>query len=126
MAIPINKTAGPDNPNPVIHHVVQGHDIDIGSNTLTIAKDYLGIDIQGDCHTHMDALCHVAYKGCVYKGRPADAVITSQGATALDVRSGLRCARSLGLRFAPLAFREPGVRSPSCQTSVQAERAFVT
>ena len=31
MAIPINTLAGPDNPNPAIHHVIQGHDIEIGS-----------------------------------------------------------------------------------------------
>ncbi len=35
MAIPMNKVAGPDNPSPVIHHVVQGHDIEI-SNTLSV------------------------------------------------------------------------------------------
>jgi kynurenine formamidase len=35
----------------------------------------------------MDALCHIAYKGCVYNGRPALEVMTSQGATALDVTS---------------------------------------
>ena len=87
MAIPMNTAAGPDNPSPVIHHVVQGHDIDIKSSTLTVATDYLGIEFHGDCHTHMDALCHIAYKGCVYNGRPAQEVMTSRGATALDVTS---------------------------------------
>src|SRR5580704_8302004 len=70
MSIPMNKVAGPDNPSPVTHHVVQGHDIDIGSSTLTFATDYLGLAFHGDCHTHMDALCHIAYKGQVYNGRP--------------------------------------------------------
>ena len=87
MAIPMNTEAGPDNPSPVIHHVVQGHDIDIGSSTLTFATDYLGLAFHGDCHTHMDALCHIAYRGCVYNGRPAHQVMTSTGATALDVTS---------------------------------------
>jgi kynurenine formamidase len=87
MSIPMNKVAGPDNPNPVIHHVVQGHDIDLGSNTLTFSADYVGLAFHGDCHTHMDALCHIAYKGRVYNGRPALEVMTSQGATALDVTS---------------------------------------
>ena len=62
MAIPMNKTAGPDNPGPVIHHVVQGHDIDINSSTLTFATDFVGVEFHGDCHTHMDALCHIAYR----------------------------------------------------------------
>jgi kynurenine formamidase len=85
MAIPMNRTAGPDNPSPVIHHVVQGHDIDIHSSTLTFATDFVGLAFHGDCHTHMDALCHIAYKGLVYNGRPAQAVMTSRGATSLDV-----------------------------------------
>ncbi len=72
MAIPMNTVAGPDNPSPVIHHVVQGHDIDIGSSTLTFATDYVGLAFHGDCHTHMDALCHIAYRGQVYNGgRPS-------------------------------------------------------
>ena len=85
MSIPMNKIAGPDNPNPVIHHMVQGHDIDLKSSTLTYALDYLGMAFHGDCHTHMDALCHIAYRGLVYNGRPAQQVVTSRGATALDV-----------------------------------------
>jgi kynurenine formamidase len=92
MAIPMNTSAGPDNPSPVIHHVVQGHDIDIGSSGVTFATDYVGLAFHGDCHTHMDALCHIAYQGRVYNGRPAQQVMTSKGATALDVttyREGL-------------------------------------
>ena len=85
MAIPINKAAGPDNPSPVIHHVVQGHDIDIGSSGLSFGMCYLGLACHGDCHTHVDALNHVAYKGQVYNGKPAQQVLTSRGATALDV-----------------------------------------
>ena len=68
MAIPMNTSAGPDNPSPVIHHVVQGHDIDIGSSGVTFATDYVGLAFHGDCHTHMDALCHIAYKGRVRHG----------------------------------------------------------
>ena len=87
MAIPMNRAAGPDNPSPVIYHVVQGHDIDINSSTLTFATDFVGVEFHGDCHTHMDALCHIAYRGLVYNGRPAQEVMTSRGATALDVTS---------------------------------------
>src|SRR4029077_3274994 len=42
MAIPMNTVAGPDNPSPVTHHVVQGHDIDIGSSTLSSGLPLLG------------------------------------------------------------------------------------
>jgi kynurenine formamidase len=92
MSIPMSTTAGPDNPSPVIHHVVQGHDVGAGSSGVTFATDFVGLAFHGDRHTHMDALCHIAYQGQVYNGRPAQEVMTSRGATALDVttyRDGL-------------------------------------
>jgi len=113
MAIPMNTVAGPDNPSPVIRHVVQGHDIDIGSSGVTFATDFVGLAFHGDCHTHMDALCHIAYQGRVYNGRPAQEVMTSQGATALDVttyREGL-IGRGVLLdvpRFRGVKWLEPG------------------
>ena len=55
MEIPINTVAGPDNPNPAIHMVTQGHDIDIGSGGLRFGLDFLGMAAHGDCHTHVDA-----------------------------------------------------------------------
>jgi len=85
MAIPINKVAGPDNPNPANHFVTQGHDIDIGSNGLRFGLDYLGMACHGDCHTHVDALCHISYKGLTYNGKPALDVLTTKGATTLDI-----------------------------------------
>ncbi len=85
MEIPINKSAGPDNPNPAIHFVSQGHDIDIGSNGLRFGLDFLGMVCHGDCHTHVDALCHISYKGLTYNGKPAQEVLTSKGATTLDI-----------------------------------------
>ena len=85
MAIPINTTAGPDNQNPAIHFVSQGHDIDIGSGGLRFGLDFLGMACHGDCHTHIDALCHISYNGQTYNGKPAEAVLTSKGATSLDI-----------------------------------------
>jgi kynurenine formamidase len=113
MTIPMNTTAGPDNPSPVTHHVVQGHDIDIGSSGVTFATDYVGLAFHGDCHTHMDALCHIAYKGLVYNGRPAQEVMTSRGATALDVTAYSEGLVGRGVlldvpRFRGVAWLEPG------------------
>jgi kynurenine formamidase len=82
MAIPINTVAGPDNPSPAIHHMTQLHDWDIGSGKLRFAMDFLGMECHGDCHTHIDALCHIAYGDELYGGRPA-ASVTSRGAEAL-------------------------------------------
>lgn len=84
LAIPINTVAGPDNPNPAIRHMIQGHDVETGLGEPRFALDFLGCACHGDCHTHMDALCHVSYKGQLYNGKPASSV-TSQGPTLQDV-----------------------------------------
>jgi kynurenine formamidase len=85
MQVPVNKVAGPDNPNPAIHFIVQGHDIDVGSAGLRFGLDFLGMTCHGDSHSHVDALCHVSYKGLVYNGRTATEVLTSNGATSLAI-----------------------------------------
>lgn len=113
MEIPINKLAGPDNPNPAIHFVSQAHDIDIDSHGLRFGLDFLGMSCHGDCHTHVDALCHISYKGVTYNGLPAQEVLTSKGATTLDIASygdGL-VGRGVLLdipRFRGVAWLEPG------------------
>lgn len=68
MAVPINKVAGPDNPHPVAHYMVQTLDSHSALGEPGFALDYLAGEIHGDCHTHIDALCHVAYKGRLYNG----------------------------------------------------------
>jgi kynurenine formamidase len=85
MAIPISTVAGPDNPSPAIHHVIQGHDIEIGSGGVRFGFDFIGMAFHGDCHTHMDAMCHLSWQGQTYNGRAAQEVLTSRGATSLDV-----------------------------------------
>jgi kynurenine formamidase len=84
LSLPVNKVAGPDNPNPAIHYMATGHDNDIGSGSLRFATDFLGMQFHGDCHTHIDALCHIAYRGQLYNGRPAGLVTTS-GADGFDI-----------------------------------------
>jgi kynurenine formamidase len=84
LSIPINTIAGPDNPNPALYYVNTTHDVDVGAGDVRFATDFLGIQFHGDCHTHVDALCHVAYKNKLYNGRPADSV-TSRGASGLDI-----------------------------------------
>jgi kynurenine formamidase len=56
-------------------------DEDIGSGTLSFAKDYIGADYHNPSHTHIDALCHVAFDGALYNGRTIDS-LTPEGATA--------------------------------------------
>ncbi len=89
MAIPLNTVAGPDNPNPVLHYMNTTHDVDVGSGDLLgFATDFVGIQSHGDCHTHVDALCHISYRGKLYNGHPAS-LVTSRGALALDVTQTL-------------------------------------
>lgn len=84
LAIPINKQAGPDNPRPAMHYMVQSFDIRDEIGAPQFAMDYLASECHGDCHTHIDALCHVGYKGRLYNGRPVSSV-TSKGASTLDL-----------------------------------------
>jgi kynurenine formamidase len=78
LSIPINKEAGPDNPMPAYHFVSQGHDIPVGGGE-TFGMCFLGMASHGDCHTHVDAMNHVAYKGRLYNDRDAIATLTSKG-----------------------------------------------
>jgi kynurenine formamidase len=85
MAIPINKVAGPDNPNPAVHFMTQGHDVPVDGSKVRFALDFLGMACHGDCHTHVDALCHISYDGLTYNGRDANEVVKSTGATGQDI-----------------------------------------
>jgi len=84
MAIPINTVAGPDNPRPAFHYMVQAYDTPNTSDEPKFALDYLACEFHGDCHTHIDALCHIAYRGKLYNGKPTSAV-TSKGPLTMDI-----------------------------------------
>jgi len=64
--------------------MVQIHDTTSDLGQPQLALDYLASEFHGDCHTHIDALCHVAYKGKLYNGKPASSV-TSHGPTLQDI-----------------------------------------
>ena len=81
MAVPMNKVAGPDNPYPVAHYMVQAFD---GEGEPGFSLDYFAGQIHGDCHTHIDALCHVAYKGKLFNGKPISKV-TARGPQLQDI-----------------------------------------
>ena len=78
MAIPINKMAGPDNASPAVHHMSLMHDIPISESGLSFGMCYLAMASHGDCHTHVDALNHVGYRGQLYNGKPTS-LLTSRG-----------------------------------------------
>jgi kynurenine formamidase len=78
MAIPINKTAGPDNPSPALHHMTLLHDVPVSETGLTFGMCFLGMASHGDCHTHVDALNHVGWRGRLYNDKPVS-LLTSRG-----------------------------------------------
>src|SRR3954469_24217609 len=77
MAIPINTVAGPDNQNPATRFVTQAHDVPVDGSKVRFGLDWLGMAAHGDCHTHVDALCHISYDGLTYNGRRAEEVLLS-------------------------------------------------
>jgi kynurenine formamidase len=114
LSIPINTVAGPDNPNPAIHYMATTLDLDLGvGENLRFATDFLGIQFHGDCHTHIDALCHIAYKGQLYNGRSPD-LVTSRGALGLDITAYAHGVVGKGVlidmpRLHGVKWLEPGV-----------------
>jgi kynurenine formamidase len=86
LSLPLNTVAGPDNPKPVAHYMTMNSDFDLGSGSLRVACDYLGIEFHGDAHSHIDALCHVMYEGSIYNGVPVSAV-SSAGASVQSIDS---------------------------------------
>jgi kynurenine formamidase len=91
LSQPFNTEASIENPHPGVHRMTMLTDEDIGSGTVRFAKDYIGVDYHNDGHSHIDALCHVAFDGCFFDGEP-DTSVTERGAEAETIevlRSGL-------------------------------------
>jgi kynurenine formamidase len=84
MAIPINKAAGPDNPSPAVHLMSLMHDLPVSESGLSFGMCYLAMASHGDCHTHVDALNHVGYRGHLYNGKPVG-TLTSRGSDWGDI-----------------------------------------
>jgi kynurenine formamidase len=86
----LDTTAGPDNPSPVVHAMVDFPSASPDSST-SFACDSFSVACHGDRHSHIDALCHVAFRGSLYNGVPADSV-TATGASTLgaeNLRNGI-------------------------------------
>jgi kynurenine formamidase len=84
MGLPLDLSAAADNPAPPVHHMTGLADVPVGSGGLRFGTDYIAMNVHGDAHTHLDALCHVAFDGLLYDGVSAG-TLTSAGAGALAV-----------------------------------------
>jgi kynurenine formamidase len=78
MALPWNTRPGPDNKKPALHHMTDLGDVE--SPEPSTHKDFIAADYHGKGVTHLDALCHIAYRGQLYDGRAAREVVDAAGA----------------------------------------------
>jgi kynurenine formamidase len=76
LAHPPLEEAAPDNTNPFEHTVNRG-----------LTTDTYKVSYHGYAHSHIDALCHFAYKGQTYNGYQAAAVNTEKGCTQLSIEN---------------------------------------
>jgi hypothetical protein len=116
LSLPLNTTEAPDKPKPAVHYMTTKHSDDTGAGQVRFAKDFVGGDYHQDGHTHIDALCHVAYQGLLYNGSPASSV-TDSGATrgSIEVLANGLVGRGVLLdipRLRGLPWLEPGRRRP--------------
>ncbi|MGW1024921.1 cyclase family protein [Streptomyces sp. NPDC002577] len=78
MALAWNTRPGPDNRKPALHHMTDLGDVEAPEPSTH--KDFIAVDYHGKGVTHLDALCHIAYRGLLYDGRKARAVVGAAGA----------------------------------------------
>jgi len=81
LSLPLSTTTTPDCPTPAEFRMTQSNDAEVGLGAMGFAKDFVGVDYHSDGHTHIDALCHVAYEDRLYNGVAAGS-ITAEGAAA--------------------------------------------
>jgi hypothetical protein len=81
LSQPLRTETRVDVPEPADHRMTMLPDEDIGLGAVRFAKDYVGLDYHNPGHSHIDAFCHVAYRGSIYGGTPSSS-ITPDGAKA--------------------------------------------
>ena len=90
MAAPLAGSAA-DNPEPGTRHMKHLPGEASAVAGLSFAEDQLTLNIHGNADSHIDALCHVSYRGTLHGGVEPGSV-TSQGAALLsvdDARDGI-------------------------------------
>lgn len=92
LSLPLNTRAGLHCPLPADHHMTAlGKAPDGATEAVHFIKDYVGLDYHNDGHTHIDALCHVGYRGSLYNGR-SERAVSERGAEVNSIevlRDGL-------------------------------------
>ncbi|MFD6554798.1 cyclase family protein [Streptomyces sp. NPDC058398] len=83
LAAPVETSTGPDSPEPA-RHTMRAWSDESDDQGLHFARDSFAMNVHGDTDSHLDALCHVIYRGTLHGGVDASSV-TEAGATALAV-----------------------------------------
>jgi kynurenine formamidase len=74
----LSKAADIDNPKPMLHYMSR---LTLGvPGEPTMNEDFVGLDYHGKLVTHVDAICHVAYRGRLYNDVVALEAVTATGA----------------------------------------------
>ena len=86
LAMPIQtEGTAPDGRGSAVHLMTSAYDGADSVKQEAFVGDYLAIRPHGHGTTHLDALCHMAYRGRLYNDFPAKESVSSQGATHLGV-----------------------------------------
>jgi kynurenine formamidase len=98
---PITEEA-PDNTNPFHHTMNRG-----------FTTDTYSVSYHGYAHSHIDALCHILYKGQTYNGYQSSEVNTATGCTKLGVQNLVNGIVTRGIlidmpRLRKVPYLEPG------------------
>jgi kynurenine formamidase len=129
MAAPLAGSAA-DNPEPGTRHMKHLPGEASPFAGLSFAEDQLALNIHGNADSHIDALCHVSYRGTLY-GETEPGSVTSQGAASLsidDARNGI-VGRGVLLdipRWRNVEWLEPGEFVTADDLSRAAESQRVT
>ena len=85
-AHPVNTVGDIDNSSPASHFMVRAGDV-VDGVEIAWTADHLAVSPHGVAHSHLDALCHFAWQGATYNGRPIT-LVTSMGARANAITIG--------------------------------------
>jgi kynurenine formamidase len=100
----LDTEAAVDNLCPAIHRMTGLPDGAAGQLPMAAASDYLGVECHGEVHSHLDALCHIAYRGLLHNGWPATTV-TLSGASVCGVEVAANGIASRGVLLDVAALR---------------------
>ena len=84
LAAPVDSRVTLDNPDPCVHQMTSPAGDRADPAGLSFAMDRLAMNVHGNADSHIDALCHVIYRGGLYNGVAADTV-TAAGASELSI-----------------------------------------